>query len=211
MTQDEIIRMAKQCGDWNGETAEFNDVGLKCFAALVAAHEREKLAEQEPVAIIEKEVGFETEVYATGHAASLPDGVFKLYAAPVQQAEQEPVCKRCNGTKIVPDGKMYSVDGFQLEVPIECVKDCPDCAAPQPVKQEPVGVVEGSGEWGIAGVLVAGVPIGTKLYAAPVRTKDLTDEEIMDLVRDECVDMRWPSTPLFIARAVIAADREKNK
>lgn len=35
-------------------------------------------------------------------------------------------------------------------------------------EQEPVGVVEGSGEWGIAGVLVAGVPIGTKLYAAPV-------------------------------------------
>ena len=48
-------------------------------------------------------------------------------------------------------------------------------------------------------------------YASPVRTKDLTDDEIMDLVRDECVDMRWPSTPLFIARAVIAADREKNK
>ena len=49
------------------------------------------------------------------------------------------------------------------------------------------------------------------LYASPVRTKDLTDEEIMNLVRDECVDMRWPSTPLFIARAVIAKDREKNK
>ena len=41
-------------------------------------------AEQEPVAIIEKEAGFETEVYATGHAASLPDGVFKLYASPVR-------------------------------------------------------------------------------------------------------------------------------
>ena len=41
-------------------------------------------AEQEPVAIIEKEAGFETEVYATGHADSLPDGVFKLYASPVR-------------------------------------------------------------------------------------------------------------------------------
>ena len=48
-------------------------------------------------------------------------------------------------------------------------------------------------------------------YIAPVRTKDMTDDEIMDLVRDECVDMRWPSTPLFIARAVIAAHKEKNK
>ena len=48
-------------------------------------------------------------------------------------------------------------------------------------------------------------------YASHVRTKDMTDDEIMDLVCDECVDMRWPSTPLFIARAVIAADRKKNK
>ena len=48
-------------------------------------------------------------------------------------------------------------------------------------------------------------------YASPVQQVDLTDDEIMDLVRDECIDMRWPSTPLFIARAVIAADREKNK
>ena len=39
---------------------------------------------QEPVAIIEKEAGFETEVYATGYADSLPDGVFKLYTAPVR-------------------------------------------------------------------------------------------------------------------------------
>lgn len=75
-------------------------------------------------------------------------------------------------------------------------------------EQEPVGVVEGSGEWGIAGVLVAGVPIGTKLYAAPVRTKDLTDDEI-----DALIDRAWDkqmSMPEII-RAVIAADREKNK
>lgn len=31
MTQDEIIEMVHQYGDWNGETAEFNDVGLKYF------------------------------------------------------------------------------------------------------------------------------------------------------------------------------------
>ena len=44
-----------------------------------------------------------------------------------------------------------------------------DYAAPvQPVKQEPVGLVESSEEWGVAGVLIAGLPIGTKLYAAPV-------------------------------------------
>ena len=44
MTQDEIIRMAREAGDWNGQTAEFNDVGLERFAALVAANEREACA-----------------------------------------------------------------------------------------------------------------------------------------------------------------------
>ena len=53
MTQDEIISMAREAGDWNGQTAEFNDVGLERFAALVAAHEREKQAEQEPMYISE--------------------------------------------------------------------------------------------------------------------------------------------------------------
>ena len=44
------------------------------------------------------------------------------------------------------------------------------------------------------------------LYAAPVRTKDLTDDEIDEI---------WTQTPwsevFHFARAVIAADREKNK
>lgn len=47
MTQDEIIRMAQECGDWNGQTAEFNDVGLERFAALVAeAKDKEIAAKQ---------------------------------------------------------------------------------------------------------------------------------------------------------------------
>ena len=41
----------------------------------------------------------------------------------------------------------------------------------QPVKQEPVGMVKSSEEWGVADVLIAGLPIGTKLYAAPVDAK----------------------------------------
>ena len=42
------------------------------------------------------------------------------------------------------------------------------------------------------------------LYAAPVRTKDLTDDEIAEIFRKYASD-------LYKARAVIAADREKNK
>ena len=81
-------------------------------------------------------------------------------------------------------------------------------------EQEPVGYVYMKDFLNVSTKDVAftkHVEVGTDLYAAPVRTKDLTDDEIMDLVRDECVDMRWPSTPLFIARAVIAADRRKNR
>ena len=52
--------------------------------ATVWGYVKAEQAEQEPVAIIEKEAGFETEVYATGYADSLPDGVFKLYTAPVR-------------------------------------------------------------------------------------------------------------------------------
>jgi hypothetical protein len=43
MNRDDIIRMAREAGDWNGQTAEFNDIGLERFAALVAAHERERI------------------------------------------------------------------------------------------------------------------------------------------------------------------------
>jgi hypothetical protein len=34
MNQD-IMAMAKQCGDWNGQTIEMNDVGLAKFAELI--------------------------------------------------------------------------------------------------------------------------------------------------------------------------------
>lgn len=45
MTREDIIRMAKECGNWSGQTIEMNDVGLERFAALVAAAEREACAQ----------------------------------------------------------------------------------------------------------------------------------------------------------------------
>ena len=42
-------------------------------------------------------------------------------------------------------------------------------------------------------------------YAAPVRTKDLTDDEIRE------IEMSVEPFAIDLARAVIAADREKNK
>ena len=49
--------------------------------------------------------------------------------------------------------------------------------------------------------------IARVLYAAPVRTKDLTDSEVAD-IGTNCGTSMWS---LMFARAVIAADREKNK
>ena len=49
------------------------------------------------------------------------------------------------------------------------------------------------------------------LYAAPVRTKDLTDDEIEWLVVDTLETWNSKDTMKDFARAVIAADREKNK
>jgi len=40
MNREDIIRMAREVGDWNGQTAEFNDIGLERFAALVASQNR---------------------------------------------------------------------------------------------------------------------------------------------------------------------------
>ena len=48
------------------------------------------------------------------------------------------------------------------------------------------------------------------LYAAPVRTKDLTDDEIAD-IRMSIVAYEPVEWGRVFARAVIAADREKNK
>jgi hypothetical protein len=62
MNRDDIIRMAVEAGDWNGQTAEFNEIGLQRFAALVAAHEREKVAKW----MVERG-------YATGHGDTVED------------------------------------------------------------------------------------------------------------------------------------------
>ena len=76
-------------------------------------------------------------------------------------------------------------------------------------EQEPFGVLNTRGGVNICAVqkpLLA----GTKLYAAPVRTKDLTDDEILKCDERSHGNTEWTKKKAF-ARAVIAADREKNK
>ena len=44
MTREDIIKLAKECGNWSGQAVEMNDVGLERFAKLVAAAERSACA-----------------------------------------------------------------------------------------------------------------------------------------------------------------------
>ena len=84
-------------------------------------------------------------------------------------------------------------------------------ALAEQAEQEPVAVVEitygREPECYVTGN-IDDFPEGVfKLYAAPVRTKDLTDDEIYTLYSEPCSDREM----VEFARAVIAADREKNK
>lgn len=48
MTKDkeQVIAIAQICGDWNGETVEMNDVGIKHFATLVGNAKLEEAAKK---------------------------------------------------------------------------------------------------------------------------------------------------------------------
>lgn len=169
MTQDEIIRMFHEAGElagWKpgvGNPLVINY--LTHFAALVAAHEREKQAEQEPVAWMDlhkelgqlrwagKDIGWDLAIDAVRNRLE------ELYAAPVQQVEQEPVAK--------------VTDVFPTRI-----------------------------EW------LKEATLNQYLYATPARTKDLTDDEIASICADLPFDENFDIT---VARAVIAADREKNR
>ena len=77
-------------------------------------------------------------------------------------------------------------------------------------EQEPVGEVVmesmGVGDAQIVRFRMNGriPPVGTKLYATPVRTKDLTDDEINQIINKNY-------RVLQLCRAIIAAHKEKNK
>ena len=95
-----------------------------------------------------------------------------LYAAPVQQAEQEPVAKFLEDNLVVENERVGKSGHRVLEIR----------------EEELLRIME--------------------IYAAPVRTKDLTDEEILKTNKTELPDCQ---DLVDFARAVIAADREKNK
>ena len=82
-------------------------------------------------------------------------------------------------------------------------------ALAEQAEQEPVGYFAYDEEHDIWEELTGpNAPGATPLYTAPARTKDLTDDEIEKAVENILFDENFD---INIARAVIAADREKNK
>ena len=164
MTQEEIIRMAREAGSIDSE-----DVIETVWAAFAAAEQ----AEQEPV------IGAYEVVNEKGDEWSL------VYPAAVHRYKS---------------------------IPEERITQTFYAAPVEPVKQEPetetIGMILG----GELVALVEEYKTGAwPIYAAPVRTKDLTDDEIEEV----CARLwsgGWRKKAMNdFARAVIAADRELNR
>ena len=88
MTREDIIRMAKVCGNWSEQTVEMNDVGLERFSKLVAAAERNKVAQW----MIDRG-------YATGHGDTVEDLLNELDWQ-VREQEREACAKVCENMSL---------------------------------------------------------------------------------------------------------------
>ena len=247
MTQDEIIRMAREAGFQASDLDTMFWQVMERFAALVAAHEREKQAEQEPeydlsnvihlthnkAKHIIKSRGYSV----TGFVLTREDGgkcivdmsavrwfddklVFQRMmhsdtpkewlSPPVEHVKQEPVAWQEVVSNVANNlGEMAAqahtqrfCDGINAEV------DKLFALVATPV--EHVGEINQFGVF-VSTLNFRALPIGTKFYTAPIRTKDLTDDEIADIVYE--MNGNEPTAPFWrdLARAVITADREKNK
>ena len=76
----EALEQWKEHDAWHKRN-DWNDEDESAITALREALSEQ--AEQEPVAVVEITYGREPECYVTGNIDNFPEGVFKLYAAPV--------------------------------------------------------------------------------------------------------------------------------
>ena len=121
------------------------------------------------------------------------------------ESEQAELCPLCGDGKLY-EHTMYRCKGCGSELADARLMDKNKALAEQ-AEQEPVGWYKPS-DFVLYRTKPDDVFVYIPLYAAPVRTKDLTDDEIYKLADD--VD--WAAGAyLGFARTVIAADRSKNK
>lgn len=221
MTQDEIIRMAREAGitfePMTIDGIEYEYRYVRCsdsigedeadcierFAALVAAHERNRLAwTQEHWTQYEHAIAAAEREKLTGELIN--EAQLEVQRAVL--AEREACAKLCYGcnkdleeanAKYVEQAEQRS-DSERMEPVAWGCKTTEDLLIFQNEKQANLF----ASKWELK---------VTPLYAAPVRTKDLTDEEIEWLVVDTLETWNSKDTMKDFARAVIAKYKEKNK
>ena len=188
MTQDEIIRIAREAGLIQYVQVEKTCVSnaLERFAALVAAHEREKCAKVCETDELCCKCG--DECAAAIRAIKFEgDTGFRPVSEMIAEHKQDP-----KKAAAIEKAKMRKAEQKPVAVVEITYGREPECYVTGTIDDFPEGVF--------------------KLYAAPARTKDLTDDEIHDVFKSLGFSLADPRTEDFsVARAVIAADREKNK
>ncbi|QRE00446.1 hypothetical protein [Burkholderia phage BCSR52] len=116
-------------------------------------------------------------------------------------------CKTCGRSRVVDDGEITDSGGVEFENgPIKCVKECPDCAAPQPAQAS--GIVEAiASQWdgcmfeGIGHDINIGAAIRDawkRLSGTPAQADarvGLTAEQVVTIRSAARVldDARWPN------------------
>ena len=204
---------------------EFQDAAEKCHDAITALREA---LEQPPCPN-----GCDT---SKGRCADCPDPVIeqpddldwitpeavfaaKLKLHGIDNPAEQPVSQEPFGWYFMDDPKVFAMpgSGFHIgkEPPMDCLSATPLYTAPQPVSKEPkyFGLTHDHTWLSIDKKQYDKLkPEGRMAcYAAPVRTKDLTDDEAQKLWHDTSSIVPMWAHHLHFARAVIAADREKNK
>ena len=195
---------------------------------------KERAAMQQALEALE--VSTDWDVGAKGKQLQSMKAITALRKALAEQAEQEPVAQQdsddrrllreifmlCEATEELEPtndfmrGRIFEAKGIRRGIgnwyqDTFCGRSYMgepvlNAAPVQQAEQEPVGhLCEAS--FGRGQVFWFNKPAdNTPLYASPVRTKDLTDDELRQVLDRNCGDGL-----MAIARAVIAADREKNK
>ena len=126
-------------------------------------------------------------------------------------------------TRVEQDSEEYlGEDGMVIVVPIDTYNDMIESitalreALAEQAEQEPVGMLRMGAKQDFvttkaAEELSSGHDEWHPVYAAPVRTKDLTDDEIFEILELQNCPKSELKYWFHDARAIIAADREKNK
>lgn len=214
----EGVEAAIKAGDWKIDGACDPELAIyRLREALDHPGEANEMV-QEPVA--DNFVGIVTSESVDGVVkwkGWIPREGTKLYTHPVQQAEQEMVTcdweNQCNKLKASQKSlREHMKEIHNLRQQVAALKAVVD--AWNNVEQEPVAI-----DWDKAHEVLCDVwnrvisaddgfdAIQDLIYAAPLRTKDLTDYEIVRLYDESSM---CDSEMISFARAVIAAFKEKN-